>query len=142
MQRQQIFGKLPNVLILHLQRIQFDYTTLQQKKIANRFEFPTILELTKYASKGNINLTEEEKADPKNKEILAMLNMEDDEFVYRLVGINIHRGRANSGHYWSLIHVNRGAKEPDPIEKAAQWLDLSKDWKEFNDERVSFFASR
>mmetsp|Transcript_15532 Transcript_15532/g.21043 ORF Transcript_15532/g.21043 Transcript_15532/m.21043 type:complete len:117 (+) Transcript_15532:745-1095(+) len=71
-----------------------------------------------------------------------MLNYEDDEFVYRLTGICIHRGRANSGHYWSLIHTNRGGKEPDPVEKEALWLDLSKEWKEFNDERVSYFVSR
>ena len=74
LQRQQIYGKQPNVLILHLQRIQFDYTTLMMKKIANRFEFPTILELDKYGSKANIELTEEEKANPENKEILDALN--------------------------------------------------------------------
>ena len=44
------------------------------KKIANRFEFPTILELDKYGSKANIELTEEEKANPENKEILDALN--------------------------------------------------------------------
>ena len=54
-----------------------------------------------------------------------MLEYEDNEFVYRLVGICIHRGRASSGHYWSLIHVNRGSKEPDPVEKPEEWADLS-----------------
>ena len=71
-----------------------------------------------------------------------MLNYEDNEFVYRLVGICIHRGRATSGHYWSYIHVNRGAKEPNSVENEALWNDLSKEWKEFNDERCSFFGSR
>lgn len=137
-----MLGKLPNVLILHLQRIKFDYNTLEQKKLTNRFEFPTILELSKFACKSNMELSEEEKADPKNAQLLEMLNYEDNEFVYRLVGICIHRGRATSGHYWSLIHVNRGLKEPNPVEQETLWNDLSKEWKEFNDERVSFFGSR
>lgn len=60
-------GKLPNVLILHLQRIAFDYATLDLKKLPDRFEFPLLLDLFKYSAKNNINLTEEEKADPNNK---------------------------------------------------------------------------
>ena len=46
---------------------------MMMKKIANRFEFPTILELNKYGSKVNIELTEEERAKPENKEILEIL---------------------------------------------------------------------
>lgn len=71
-----------------------------------------------------------------------MLECEDDDFVYRLVGVNIHRGAAGAGHYWSLIHTNRGEKEPDPKTDEAKWMDLSKDWREFNDETVSFFFSK
>ena len=68
-----------------------------------------------------------------------MLEYDDNEFVYRLVGICIHRGRANSGHYWSLIHVKRGAREPDPIAEEDKWHDLTTEWREVNDERTGFF---
>lgn len=142
LRKRTIMGKLPNVLILHCQRIVFDFNTFNNKKLTSKFEFPLILELAKYAGKNNITLTEEEKADPKNKEFLDMLEAEDDEFVYRLVGVNIHRGQANAGHYWSLIHVNRGSKEPDPYEEESKWTALDRDWREFNDESVNFFLSK
>ena len=137
--KQQLVGKLPNVLFVHLQRIAFDYNTLELKKLTNKYEFPLILELSRFACKNNINLTEEERADPKNARYVEMLEYDDNEFVYRLVGICIHRGRANSGHYWSLIHVKRGAREPDPIAEEDKWHDLTTEWKEFNDERTGFF---
>lgn len=62
----QLLGKLPNVLVLHLQRIVFDFNTFQNKKLNNRFEFPNILELSKFSCKKNIVLSEEEKKLPEN----------------------------------------------------------------------------
>jgi ubiquitin carboxyl-terminal hydrolase 34 len=39
---------LPNTLIVHLNRICFDLDTLTNKKINDRFEFPTTLNLRQY----------------------------------------------------------------------------------------------
>ena len=86
-------------------------------------------------------MTEEERADPNNQEFLNTLEYDDDEYVYRLVGVNIHRGQANSGHYWSLIHMKRGKDEPDSADEA-KWSDLSLHWREFNDESVTFFLAK
>ena len=122
------------MLILHLQRLAFNFTTYRLDKLGQRFEFPMILDLAKYSCRNNINLTEEEKANEANREFLDMLEKEDDEFVYRLVGVNIHRGTGESGHYWSLIHLKRGAEEPDPIAAEDKWKDLNTNWREFNDE--------
>ena len=136
-----MIGKAPNVLIVHLQRIVFDFQTFDNKKLGNRYEFPMILELHKYVGKNKIELTEEEKADPRNKQLLEILETDDDEYVYRLVGVNIHRGQANSGHYWSLIQLKRGESEPNPMTDEEKWKNLSLDWREFNDESVSFFLA-
>ena len=40
----------------------------------------------------------------------------DDCYEYKLVGVNVHSGTANAGHYWSYINTNRGTdeKEDDP----------------------------
>lgn len=47
---------------------------------------------------------------------LSKLNeIDDDEYIYRLVGVNIHVGTADRGHYYSLINLNRGSTEPDPF---------------------------
>ena len=140
--KSQIMGKLPNVLILHLQRIVFDFQTFENSKLKNKFEYPMILDLAKYGAKQNINLTEEEKADPKNKEILEMLEYSDEEYIYRLVGVCIHRGTATAGHYWSLIHMKRGEQEPDPSAENSKWEDLASNWREFNDESVTYCLSK
>lgn len=42
---------MPNVLIVHLQRIVFDFNTFGNKKVNSKFEFPKILEMAKYAYK-------------------------------------------------------------------------------------------
>ena len=64
---------------------------------------------------------------------------EDDDFIYRLVGVNIHRGTAQHGHYWSLINIARGAKEKD----GPNWGKVEDDaWKRFDDDEVHFQSYR
>lgn len=47
-----LLGDMPNVLILHLNRICLDFETFMPKKINTRLEFPKILDLKKYSCKG------------------------------------------------------------------------------------------
>ena len=32
-------------------------------------------------------------------------DIDDDDYIYRLVGVNIHVGAADHGHYYSMINV-------------------------------------
>ena len=32
---------------------------------------------------------------------------DDDCYEYKLVGVNVHKGMANQGRYWSYININR-----------------------------------
>lgn len=68
------------------------------------------------------------------------MKIEDENYIYRLVGVNIHRGTADHGHYYSLINVNRGDKEVDPNVDEAKWLGVNKDtWRKFDDDENKFF---
>lgn len=79
--------------------------------------------------------------DEETKKLQEFLEADDDDFVYRLVGVQIHRGVANGGHYWSLINTVRGKEEPDPNANFAKWKQCSEEsWKEFNDEKVTYFS--
>ena len=49
--KRQLLGSMPNVLIVHLQRIVFDYNTFGNKKVNSKFEFPKILELNRFSFK-------------------------------------------------------------------------------------------
>jgi ubiquitin carboxyl-terminal hydrolase 34 len=66
---------------------------------------------------------------------------EDDEYIYRLAGVNIHRGNADHGHYWSLINTDRGEKETDPYVDEAKWNNVEKNsWRKFDDEQTTMFT--
>lgn len=59
----------------------------------------------------------------------------DDCFEYKLVGVNVHSGTANAGHYWSYINTERGLEEKDPNDPA--WSNTEREqWMEFNDSTV------
>ena len=59
----------------------------------------------------------------------------DDCYEYKLVGVNVHSGTANAGHYWSYINTNRGTDEND---QNPNWIKTENDlWMEYNDSRVS-----
>lgn len=61
--------------------------------------------------------------------------IQDDCFEYKLVGVNVHSGTANAGHYWSYINTSRGLEEKDSNDPS--WLETENDqWMEFNDSTV------
>ena len=79
-------------------------------------------------------MTEEEIADKREREDEAREPERDDCYEYKLVGVNVHSGTANAGHYWSYINTNRGVDE----EKDPNWMRTEADtWMEYNDSRVS-----
>ena len=55
----------------------------------------------------------------------------DSEFEYKLVGVVVHMGGADAGHYISLINVER---ERDPSIDPEEWMKTERQtWLEFND---------
>ncbi len=44
-EKKTVVDKLPNTLIIHLQRIIFDMDTFMNKKLNNRIEFPNVLNM-------------------------------------------------------------------------------------------------
>ena len=116
---------LPPVLILHLNRFEFDPYTGNQKKVNDRFAFPLELDLSQYvegsglprdasdASKGDLprECTAESFAQPPGGE----------DFQYCLHAVTVHSGTIHGGHYWCY------AKPEGPSEP----------WVKFNDSTVS-----
>jgi Ubiquitin carboxyl-terminal hydrolase len=76
-----VINKLPNYLFLHLQRLVFDFDTLQNAKINTRVEFPNILNVKAY-TKGEIfkdkkDLLEKAKRD-------AQLKAKEEELAKKM----------------------------------------------------------
>ena len=101
---------IPDSLIFHLKRFSYDIATGMRNKVNDRFEFPSVINMTPYTSQYLMN-----PGQP----------MEPD--FYALVGVLVHSGNAESGHYYSYIR-----ERPLNNSRGNMWL-------EFNDADVSRF---
>lgn len=85
---------LANTVIIHLKRFEFDFSSMQRYKINDYCEFPM-----------NINFK------PWTKEGITGGNEFPDEyFEYELVGVLVHSGTADAGHYYSYIKDRQTGK--------------------------------
>ncbi|KAK9822778.1 hypothetical protein WJX74_007862 [Apatococcus lobatus] len=128
--------QLPDTLVIHLKRFEFDYESMNRWKIKDRFEFPTELDMYKYTVEGleqaelaaesdsSMHATSERHSHAQSAPDPAM-------YHYSLKGIVVHSGTAFAGHYYSFIQVR-----DDP--KASSHTDAAcpSGWYCFDDERV------
>jgi len=85
--------ELPNVLIIHLQRIVFNFDYLMNIKITSRLVFPIDFSMKPYTLEGII----------------------EEDYNYKLKGVVANIGLANAGHYYSFIHSNTWLEFNDSI---------------------------
>jgi len=132
---------LPNMLILSLKRFDLDYNTFETVKLNSRCAFGQTLNMKQYsldaveatesAEQGredggeaststSMELDESQRAD-----IDPLASLPDEDYEYRLVGVLVHAGVAQGGHYYSFIKDRADGSE----EK----------WYRFDDEDVTPF---
>ena len=81
-----LVDKIPNILIIHLQRIAFSYETFTMEKINIPIDFDKNLNMKKYTLNRDNN------------------DIPSEYYDYELQGIIIHKGTAQFGHYYSIIY--------------------------------------
>lgn len=122
--------KLPNHMILVLKRFEFDFDTMTKVKVNDSCEFPMTINFENYTQQG-LRKQERKKNKEKgqeNNDFDENLDLYDQNyFEYKLKGIVIHLGIADSGHYYSLIQERGESK---------------KQWIEFNDIYVKTFDEK
>ena len=102
--------ELPNVLIVHFQRIIFNFDTMMNEKINSKLEFPTEFDMEPFTVEG---LEKREKkatseVPENNSPAQDQWNGNgEDYYKYKLVGVVVHFGSADAGHYYSFINTNR-----------------------------------
>ncbi|KAL8927422.1 MAG: hypothetical protein Q9172_001353 [Xanthocarpia lactea] len=101
---------IPDNLIFHLKRFDYDVMTGVRHKINDRFEFPEKIDMAPY-----------------NIEYLQDTEQPLSPDTFELVGILVHAGTAESGHYYSFVKERPASHEP-----GASWV-------EFNDTDVMPF---
>jgi ubiquitin carboxyl-terminal hydrolase 34 len=102
---------VPDNLIFHLKRFDFDLRTMQRSKINDQFEFPTTIDMKPYKI--------QHLSDP---------SVPTANDIFELVGVLVHSGTAESGHYYSFIR-----------ERPASQFSSTPTWVEFNDSDVTPF---
>lgn len=107
-----LIKKLPTVLAIQLKRFDYDWERECAIKFNDYFEFPRELDMEPYTVAGVTRL----EADSVNPLTHLIQQNEQCESViagstkYRLVGVLVHSGQANGGHYYSYI-IQRNGKD-------------------------------
>ncbi|EAR84417.2 ubiquitin carboxy-terminal hydrolase (macronuclear) [Tetrahymena thermophila SB210] len=113
-QKRSCIKSLPNNLVLTLKRFDFDFITMEKKKINDYFEFPLELNLRNWTKQ---KLFEQEGRNLNESDIHP-----DEYYNFQLSGVLVHNGTSESGHYYSFIKNKEDSK-----------------WYEFNDSYVREF---
>ncbi|KAG0203301.1 hypothetical protein BGX28_004397 [Mortierella sp. GBA30] len=132
--------ELPRNLILHLKRFDYDMDTMRRIKINDRFEFPTRLDMEPYTLD---YLTRKEQAqEGANSSPLPFpLGLDHNAASqYNLVGVLVHTGTADSGHYYSYIK-DRGLDTSSALSSGSITGSIhdGSRWYHFNDSKVEEF---
>ena len=158
--KRTLITQTPNVLIVHLQRIIFNFDTFQNDKMNQYYEFPKHLDLAPYSYyevMGKENRLPKKKEGEQDEEVQAEEPRgegEDDEdehvepegedcFEYELAGVTVHSGTAHAGHYWALIDTARYRPGNEEQWGSTETWEAGANhhWKEFNDSVVRDFAA-
>eukprot|EP00828_Plagiopyla_frontata_P048501 TRINITY_DN9313_c0_g1_i4.p3 TRINITY_DN9313_c0_g1~~TRINITY_DN9313_c0_g1_i4.p3 ORF type:complete len:353 (-),score=60.67 TRINITY_DN9313_c0_g1_i4:149-1207(-) len=89
MTKKSMLRKLPNILLIHLQRIIFDLDLLQNMKIISKNEFSETFDISPYTYEDTNN------------------SLNSEPIIYNLKGIVVHQGSADVGHYYSFIKIQK-----------------------------------
>ncbi|CAF0890240.1 unnamed protein product [Adineta ricciae] len=97
------FKRLPPMLAIQLKRFDYDWERETPIKFNDYFEFPRELDMEPYTVQG---LARAEGTSIIDENDTDNQNTNDDGTRYKLVGIIVHMGQANGGHYYSFIQHN------------------------------------
>lgn len=81
--KRTIFGRLPHYLAIQLKRFEFDFDSMRQKKINDRFQFPLQLDMEPYLD--------------------VISSSQGYPVRYELCGVLVHSGNAFVGHYYCIL---------------------------------------
>uniref|UniRef100_A0A2C9KAF6 Ubiquitinyl hydrolase 1 n=1 Tax=Biomphalaria glabrata TaxID=6526 RepID=A0A2C9KAF6_BIOGL len=147
---------LPPLLCIQLKRFGYDWEANRALKFDDYFKFPWRLDMEPYTVEGmarregqqmdrsstsdNQSSSSSNDGDGGNSDSLngeieagieaASINSEPSPIQYDLVGIVVHSGQANAGHYYSFIRDRRGTVITNPNKGK---------WFKFNDTVVEEF---
>ncbi|KAF2729962.1 ubiquitin C-terminal hydrolase-like protein [Polyplosphaeria fusca] len=110
---------VPDNLIFHLKRFDFDLVDMRRAKINDLFEFPTQIDVSLY-----------------NVDHLSDPTKPREEDLFELVGVLVHTGNSENGHYYSYIR-----ERPCPSGSMTSWVEFNdRDVDRFDHQSIPFQA--
>eukprot|EP01083_Nonionella_stella_P144249 450032_1 len=122
-----VLHELAKTMIFHLKRFELNYETFQHEKLNSKFEFPVKLNLEPFTAEGRERIDKEKAAaNDKSIEVPARYGLRPREYYeFTLVGVIVHMGNAQAGHYFSYICDRQDGRRGQ--------------WSEFNDSQIKPF---
>jgi ubiquitin carboxyl-terminal hydrolase 34 len=142
--KRNLLASLPNVLIVHLKRLFYNYENDRNEKINSKLEFPKVLNLKDYCIEEVMRKNAAKKAKEDSEEVLEDFETDDVYFKhqsyyeYHLTGVVVHYGSADAGHYYSYINTIRNGNENEAVYNPSDESHATS-WLEFNDSNISKF---
>ncbi|XP_013409431.2 ubiquitin carboxyl-terminal hydrolase 24-like [Lingula anatina] len=128
---------LPPLLCIQLKRFGYDWEANRALKFDDYFQFPWVLDMEPYTEQGMskresvVDLMAEVPGEDSDQPIeLPASPLATKAINYELVGVIVHSGQANAGHYYSFIKDRRGNVMSNPNRGK---------WFKFNDTVVEEF---
>ncbi|XP_040568738.2 ubiquitin carboxyl-terminal hydrolase 34 [Lepeophtheirus salmonis] len=112
-EKRACFKKLPKILAFNTMRYTFNMITMLKEKVNTHFSFPFCLDMSPYMEK-NLIPGKSEKEDQDNESTKG--------YEYEIIGVTVHTGTADGGHYYAFIRSSQKDK-----------------WYSFNDAEVKPF---
>lgn len=124
-EKRACFKKLPHILCFNTMRYTFNMGTMLKEKVNTHFSFPLRLDMSGYVEKklmsqhhreekkkvGESEKTECENDDKENMEKDNEDDQRAEHYQYDLIGVTVHTGTADGGHYYSFIRDRTSANK-------------------------------
>ncbi|CAH1242990.1 USP24 [Branchiostoma lanceolatum] len=98
--------RLPPHLAIQLKRFDYDWEANRALKFDDYFRFPRELDVAPYTVEGVEQATRQGCTEPTSPGSPAKQTT-----LYRLVGVVVHSGQANAGHYYAFIQDRRPGRQ-------------------------------
>ncbi|CAH0550563.1 unnamed protein product [Brassicogethes aeneus] len=95
-EKRACFKKLPHILCFNTMRYTFNMLTMLKEKVNTHFSFPLRLNMAGYVEK---QLMPQHYQEDK----LKQNDPYSEQYEYDLIGVTVHTGTADGGHYYSFI---------------------------------------
>lgn len=109
-------------------RYSFNMVTMTKEKVNTHFSFPMILDMAGYVEK---RLMPQHYLEEKEMNENEGTECQEENYQYELIGVTVHTGTADGGHYYSFIR-NRERTNKSQTPSTDQWYL-------FNDAEVKLF---